>query len=102
MIKEYLFLMKSEITGAEFNLTQSISASWRSIGLKLGADKETVDSIYTNKNTDDERLAEVWTLWFEQLRKEMYPLSWEGLRKLLADIKQEAIAKDFFEYLGKI
>jgi hypothetical protein len=95
--------MEDKVTGAEFNLTQSISPSWRSIGLKLGVDKETLDTINTINNTNEKRLCQVWTMWFNyNAGREKYPLSWEGLRKLLADSGQKVIAKDFFEFLSKI
>jgi hypothetical protein len=103
MTMEHLFLVKNEATGAEFNLTRSISSFWRSFGLKLVMDEETLDTININNNTDEERLSQVWTMWFYyNAGRKKYPLSWEGLRKLLADSRQKVIAKDYFEFLSKI
>lgn len=103
---EKLFLLEDVHARTEFSLADALSSTWYNIGLKLGIRKDILDGIEVARDTDVQRLGAVWTLWFDEsdqvANDKKYPVSWRGLRRLLADSGEKGIAKEFFEYLDKL
>ena len=69
-----------------FHLLTRVSEKWRRTGLKLGYTKSDLDKIQHDQNENDE------LCWFRVIEKWMngknsksYPVSWQGLNKLLKD-----------------
>ena len=88
---------------AEFDLTHALSPMWESIGEQLGATGCILEDIRTSGKSDDERLNKVWKVWIctKELHMDIYPPSWDGLRKLLYHIGRKPLADDYFEFMRK-
>ena len=106
MTMENLFEMEDKCGNTKFFLVDAVSSAWFTIGEKLGIQKEVLNSIEVTRDTNKQRLGQVWKMWLEEsdliANNMKYPSSWRGLRRLLADSGEGNIAKEFFEYLDKL
>ena len=97
-----LLSLRNERTKKTFNLATKIAASWQEVGRSLGIEEEDMKSVETFK--DVERIEWVLSRWFNHLdnltNKDLYPLSWEGLRKLLVDSGLRKTAEQYFTFLN--
>ena len=101
-----LFQLEDKAAKTQFCLTDALSSAWHAIGLKLGIREDILQGIKVARDNDMQRLGAVWTMWFKKsdqiANDKVYPFSWSGLRRLLADSEKKNIANEFFEYLDKL
>ena len=97
-IWEDLGKLRNEKTHQEFNLLEKLEPSWRKVGEKLGMDLDEISGI-----EEQPQIYAVLEKWFEswdQLpNKELYPLTWKGLHKLLKDSGNRKLADKYFKFL---
>ena len=99
---EEVLCLENKKTQRSFNLAAKLSFSWQKIGQTLGIEQEDMKA--ANSEFEDDNLIK-WVLgrWFRQpdnlVNKDLYPLSWEGLRKLLVDSGLQKTADKYFTFL---
>ena len=103
MTLKNLFQLEDKAANTKFCLTDALSPAWHAIGLKLGIRGDILQGIEVARDTDVQRLGAVWTMWLDEsdqiANDRVYPFSWSGLRRLLANSGKKNIANEFFEYL---
>lgn len=80
-----------------FQLTDIIQSKWNSIGMQLGVEMLNLISEEAYM-PDAECLKIVWKSWFDECYSQKeYPPTWSGLKKLLKDIGQDEVCREFFD-----
>ncbi len=93
-------------TDESFNLADRIGNCWNNIGLTLGIEHDVLEGIRSNNGNNPERLQNVFNRWLGNAaglpNHHLYPLSWQGLKTLLEDCQKKEVAKQYFEFIGKM
>ena len=86
----------------DFDLANAAASSWKKIGRNLGIGKKDMKTA-KREFQGAERIKWVLGKWFNQpddlANKDSYPLSWEGLRKLLVDSGFQSTADQYLTFL---
>lgn len=97
-----IFFVKNS-HGVRFRLSDKIIPSWKRIGSTLGLEKEVLEAIDLDERQTENKLRGVMKNWFNNAsalpNHQKYPLSWDGLRKLLEDSEKVHEAEDYFQFL---
>ena len=92
--------LQNEKTQETFDLAFKTASSWKKIGRSLGIRQEDMEAA-NSQFKGDQRIKWVLSKWFNQpdnlANKDLYPLSWEGLRKLLVDSGLKKTAEQYFK-----
>ena len=76
----------------EYRLVEHVSAKWRQFGRQLNLTEDTLDGWHTEALAVVRRCWEkVMQAWLGGQGQREYPPTWEGLYKLLRDVKKEAV-----------
>ena len=89
---KHLLLIKWESEGAEhsYRLVNNVSSKWQKFGLMIDLTKNQMKN--WAKETDNEECWErVMEAWLEGQGQDEYPLTWEGLFKLLKDVEFQGV-----------
>ena len=78
----------------EIRLVSLVSASWRRFGLQLDIKNNELTVLDTRLRDPDKCWIEVMDSWLTRGGTASYPASWEGLFKLLKDVRYERVAGD--------
>ena len=91
--------------GKRFRLLEEIADHWKRIAKTLKLETPKITSIQRSSEDDDDRIAAVFQVWFENAtamaNSDSYPLSWYGLNEILKDSELAGIADRFFKFLEK-
>ena len=98
----HLILLKWENEqGQELRLRilEEVCTKWKDIGGVIGLSPSRLDAIEKHRLGDMmECCRDVFSVWLQQ-EDESYPVTWDGVRELLKDMKLSAIAKKIDEFL---
>lgn len=86
----------------QLELLEQISSKWRRVGMLFGEKMAALDNCEQKSNDNVDRCARIFSHWIECKGHPNYPLTWDGLSKLLRDIKQETAAARLQEALKMI
>ena len=102
---EEVLSLQNEKTHKTFNLAIKVASSWEKIGQSLGIREEDMEAA-KSQFKGDQRIKWVLGKWFNQpdnlANKDLYPLSWEGLRKLFVDSGLKKTADQYFNFLNDL
>ena len=85
----------------EFILFEEISDRWRVAGRLLSMKKATLDKFSKDTIDDVERCSRVFSAWIKNNGQRDYPLTWEGLHKLLKNMGRRKAAEELYRVLAK-
>ena len=90
-----------------FELSKRICSRWQKIGLVLGIEHDKMRYLAADKSREtEEKYKKILDIWLDEAsslpNSDDYPLSWQGLKTLLEDIDESAVAKQLFAFLDAI
>ena len=86
----------------EYRLVEHVSAKWRQFGRQLNLTEDTLDGWHTETLAVARRCWEkVMQSWLGGQGQREYPPTWEGLYKLLRDVRKEAVVSVLREAVDK-
>lgn len=101
--KDLAFIKATD--GERFRLLEEIADRWKRIANTLKLETSTIKNIQKSCVDDNERIQEVFQVWFHNASAlpngDSYPLSWYGLNELLKDSDLATIAERYFKILEK-
>ena len=75
----------------EYRLVEHVSTKWRQFGTQITLTQNTMDGWFSDTHDTESCWERVMQAWLQGRGKEEYPPTWEGLFKLLQDIRKEAV-----------
>ena len=86
---------------AELGVISKVNSEWRQLGLLFGQSTSDLDNFKSKAMLDNKECCErVFDKWINDDGSLHYPLSWEGLFKVLRKIGHGRTAMDIEEKLG--
>ena len=80
-------------------ILEEVCTKWKDIGGVIGLSPNHLDAIEKHRLGDMmECCRDVFSVWLQQ-EEGSYPVTWDGIRELLKDMKLSAIAKKIDEFL---
>ena len=73
---------------------ERVSAKWRRIGKRIGLTLNNLDAIERDRRRVEACWEDVMQKWLDGQGQEIYPITWEGLYRLLTDIDSSQVAQE--------
>lgn len=85
-----------------FELVKKVSTKWRELGLLVELESNTLDEYWSQSQSSASLCWErVMQVWLDGQGEEDYPVTWEGLCRMLRDIRCPHVADELMEAVDK-
>ena len=86
----------------KLEIIDTVSSQWRKIGQLIGLSMSQLDNYRQTESNNVVRCSRVFDSWINNNGHLNYPLSWEGLEKLLHDIEHARTADKLRKALASL